>query len=283
MDDALLLGAAEILAALISGGPAEDMADYADGASATFRYVGLVDRQRPRGLRHLTTIGWIRDFADEDTGRWAEREVEGWTPEFRERVRARADAILSRRDWPDLVRAALAADDPATSRLADMAARTLGIDPWFDQLRRQRSGKSEEWFGLMQTEDPDRVERALRLAGEQLDLAAIASGPTDSLDPGSEFRQHDALGFILQGLRRFPGKGWAFVAAGLRSPVTRNRNMALRVLGAWDREQWPAEAMPAVRAAADAEPNDRTRSWIGNLLTGRPLEDKAVGSPERSA
>jgi hypothetical protein len=38
VDDALLDGAGDIIRALITGGPAQDMADYADGAEATRQY-----------------------------------------------------------------------------------------------------------------------------------------------------------------------------------------------------------------------------------------------------
>jgi hypothetical protein len=44
-----------------------------------------------------------------------------------------------------------------------------------------------------------------------------------------------ALDFILQDLRRFPGKGRPLIRAGLQSPVVRNRNMTVRALAAWGR------------------------------------------------
>lgn len=58
-----------------------------------------------------------------------------------------------------------------------------------------------------------------QFAEETLPLQEIASGPADSLGLGPEFRHHSALGFVLQDLRRFPGKGWPLIRAGLQSPV----------------------------------------------------------------
>lgn len=52
-DERLLIGAGEILQALVSGRdcPAPQMADYADGAAATLAWLKCVHRQRPRAPR----------------------------------------------------------------------------------------------------------------------------------------------------------------------------------------------------------------------------------------
>jgi len=93
----------------------------------------------------------------------------------------------------------------------------------------------------MQTDDPNRIDQVVRLAEERLPLKDIASGPSDELGLGLDFQAHSALDFVLQDLRRFPGKGWPLIRAGLKSPVTRNRNMAVRAIAAWQRPSWPAE------------------------------------------
>jgi hypothetical protein len=85
---------------------------------------------------------------------------------------------------------------------------------------------------------------------------------------------HHALDCVLQDLRRFPGKGWPLIRAGLRSPVTRNRNMAAAALAAWPQDTWPAEATALVEGAIGAEPNEGTKKWLERLRDGRPLDDR---------
>ena len=85
---------------------------------------------------------------------------------------------------------------------------------------------------------------------------------------------HGALDFVLQDLRRFPGRGWRLIRAGLQSPVTRNRNMAVRALAAWDRQAWPSDSELLLRQAVKAEPNDDTRRDMQKILAGAPLEEQ---------
>ncbi|NTF97840.1 hypothetical protein [Rhizobium rhizogenes] len=89
---------------------------------------------------------------------------------------------------------------------------------------------------------------------------------------GPEFAHHHALDFILQDLGQFPTVGWTLIKAGLRSRVIRNRNFALRALGAWGRDSWSAEILDALHSARENEPDDRVRKNVENALTGTSLE-----------
>jgi hypothetical protein len=124
----------------------------------------------------------------------------------------------------------------------------------------------------MQTDDPERINRVVRLAEERLPLAEIATGAAEELGLGLEYQAHSALDFVLQDLRRFPRKGWKLIRTGLLSPVTRNRNMALRALAAWERETWSNEAELLLRRALEVEPNTETRDSIRKVLKGEALE-----------
>ena len=104
------------------------------------------------------------------------------------------------------------------------------------------------------------------LALERLPLEAIATGPADDLGLGRAWRAHSALGFVVQDLRRFPGRGWPLVAAALRSPVVRNRHGGVRALRAWGKGAWPPEALPAIRRAIDEEPREDVRRSLIELL-----------------
>jgi hypothetical protein len=97
-------------------------------------------------------------------------------------------------------------------------------------------GEGDYWYFVMQTDALERIDRVVALAEERLPLEQIATGPADELGLGPKFEHHSALDFVLQDLSRFPGKGWPLVRAALRSPVVRNRNMAVRALAAWGKE-----------------------------------------------
>jgi hypothetical protein len=116
------------------------------------------------------------------------------------------------------------------------------------------------------------LSSGVELARESLPLEAIASGPADSLGMGPEFRPHLALGFIVQDLKRFPGRGWEFVAAALRSPAIPNRNMALGALDAWPRNRWPSNASDTLERAEAEEPREDVKARIGRVRRGEPLD-----------
>ncbi|MEV4076296.1 hypothetical protein ACGFJC_12115 [Nonomuraea fuscirosea] len=81
-------------------------------------------------------------------------------------------------------------------------------------------------------------------------------------------RPHRALDLVLQSLDAWPGHGWPLIAAGLASPVVRNRNLAIRALAAWDHATLPPEARTAVAAALRAEPDAGVRERLERLHEG---------------
>jgi hypothetical protein len=71
-----------------------------------------------------------------------------------------------------------------------------------------------------------------------ISLASIATGASNELGLGRGFEERSRLGSILQELRRFPGRGATLIETGLKSPVVRNRNMAVAALAVWPRGEW---------------------------------------------
>jgi hypothetical protein len=106
---------------------------------------------------------------------------------------------------------------------------------------------------------------------EYLGITLEVARPSDSPGLGPEFQHLSALDFVLQELRRFPGKGWRLIQAGLQSPTVRNRNVAVQALATWDRALWAAEAQALLRRAIAAEPMDRTRAIMEKVLAGEVL------------
>ncbi|WP_155741431.1 hypothetical protein [Burkholderia territorii] len=267
VDDALLNGAGDMLQALIAGGPAQDMGDYAEGAEATSLYLGHLARRVSARLDDYLVASDIAGFATDEERPWEVLEAHGWTAERRAHVAALAGAIVADSRWPTLVAEGLSAADEATFWTAATVAERLGLDPWEARFDRQRDGQGSQWFYLMRDADTQRAERVVTLAMEQLSLDDLATGAADESGLGPGFAQQTVLGAILQELGRFPCKGWPLVEAGLRSPVIRNRNMALKTLNAWGKERWPTVVEGALNDALRAEPNDRVREYITQVLS----------------
>ena len=269
-DDALLTGAGDLLATLTaSGGPAEGMESYPDGAEAAEHWARHLRSRAEIDLAQFLNVHRIRRFLDEND---LDPESEGWRNwrERRAEIATHIDAILDRPDWPAKVRSQLEATDRVAFWTASEAAKALGIDAWEHFLERVRRGE-DHWWSVMQTGDAARIDQAVAFAEERLPLREIASGPADTLGIGAEFAHHSALDFVLQGLGRFPGKGWTLIETGLRSPVVRNRNMALHALAAWPRESWPTGAESVMRRVVTEEPNEKTAELARRVLAGEPV------------
>jgi len=266
VDAPLLDGAGELIQALLRGGPAEDISDYGDGAQVVKRYLAHSASCSAPTLTNYLAVSDIAEFLDDADRNWVPFEAKGWTPEHRRSVRDAAASILCAPHWPSLALAALDEDDRVVFWVASRAAERMGLDTWERHFQRQRDGRGEQWFDLMRTRDPARAERVIDLAQAQIDLRVIATGPSDALGLGPEYRHHMALDFILQSLGEFPGQGWPLIEAGLRSPVVRNRNMALRALAAWSRSHWPDGAQALLSQAQREEPDDDVRARMAQLL-----------------
>ncbi|HEX6276428.1 MAG TPA: HEAT repeat domain-containing protein [Polyangiaceae bacterium] len=271
-DRELLLGAGDILVALITGGPAEDIDDYIDGAAVVERYL-VHAWSNPSDLDVLITAARIGQFLDQEAD-WSQRASRGFTPKLREELRDKVAALKALPHWKPNVTAALSSTDSRTFERATRAADALGIDTWEYYFARLEAGRGDGWYFVMQTDDPGRLDRVLELAERRLPLDEIATGPAGELGLGPKWVSHGYLDFVLQELGRFPEKGWPLIRAGLRSPVTRNRHMALRALSTWELSTRPADANAVLRKALQDEPDDDVREELEAVLSGRPLVDK---------
>jgi len=260
VDRELLSAAGEILSALDAGGPAQDMDDYEQGAEAVAAFTDLMV-ERAETLDDFHAVSDVNELLTRDAD-WKARVERGWTPELRERLLAQCDRVLASRDWRTLVAAGLESTDQATFLVADRAAHRLGIDTFELHFERVRAAPlGTDWAQAWNQADDARARRLTTLARQQLPLDQIASGPADELGTGPEWRAHSALDWTLQALREHPGLGGDLLLVGLASPVTRNRNMALRALKEWAADTWPEGAREAIANLARNDPNDKAREF----------------------
>ena len=271
VDAELLVGAGDLLDALVAGGPARGMGDYEDGAEATELYVRHVAEADP-DLGQLLALKSLARFLNHERWKEARRPERGWTPERTGWLREALQRLFERECWVQLIEAGLASEDPVVFSRANVSAKALGVDTWEAHFSRLVAGLDDgAYHELMQTHDPQRLERVLEVAEGHVDLEAIGTGPKALAGIGSEFAPHRAVGAIVEGLERLPGRGWPILQAALRCPVTRVRSTAVRTLSRWGQEQWPVEARESVERALRLEPVDRLRENLGRLLAGQPL------------
>jgi hypothetical protein len=274
-DEALMRGAGDIIEALMNGGPAKDMSDYADGAEATRLFLKCA-RGSEMSIAQLLVIKRIADFVADGDRNWLPLARHGWSVELRRQIADDCAAILTRPDWHDRVTAELQvqASSPEWEpfHTAAAAAEVIGIDTWDYYFERQQDDHADEWYYLMQSDDPSRIDKVVALAERVIPLDQVATGPGAELGLGPEFRHHSAVGFIVQDLRRFPGKGWGLVRVALESPVVSNRNMALRALSAWGKAQWPDEAETVLEKAWRHEPEADVKDRLRQVLDGELID-----------
>jgi hypothetical protein len=265
-DEELLNAACDIISSLIVGGPAENIDDYEDAPRAVELLVDHL-RRDASSLGHFLAVDQIERFLADDDEKWASREERGWPRGLREPLRTQCGEIKSRPEWAERALTAVRADDEHTFYEGDRVARVLGIDTIDVHLERLAADPTRPGrYTVMEIVDEEQLDRVLTLAEESLPLSEIGSGPSDELGLGPGFQSHMALGFVVQGLRRFPGKGWPLIAVALRSPVVSNRNTALSALEAWDRSVWPTEAAEDLKKLAEHEPDAAVRERMERIL-----------------
>lgn len=270
-DEKLLKGAGFLLSTLIQGrrGPAEGIDSYTDGAEATELYLRHL-QARDLGLADYVDVSTIELFLKEEEGE-IKNPALGW-PRRQATLLELTSRIRARPDWEKKIRDELTSADPQTFWTAQEAARLFGYDAWENYFERLKRGE-DLWYFVMQSDDPERIDRVVQLAEQTLPLDDLASGPSTSLGLGPEFKHHSALDFVLQELPRFPGKSWLLIRTGLQSPVVRGRNMALRALAAWDRAAWPTDAEAILAQAIANEPIDDVREELRKVLAGEGFGD----------
>jgi hypothetical protein len=273
VDDELLDAAGEIIEALIAGGPAEGIDDYAEAADVVSRYLELVEPRATR-LARFAVIDTILRYLLDDGWDDGQRAQNGWDNETRLLAVEAARRICQHPRWPALVEQGLTSDDDVEFYLADRAAALLGIDTWeahWDRLR-ARPHDGHRWYQVMQRATPENIAAIVSFALETLPLDRVATGAADELGLGTAYALHGCLDTIVQGLRDHPATGWPLIAAALKSPVVRNRNMALQALAAWGRAHWTPQIERSLADALRAEPVGDVRERIDKLLCGEPPE-----------
>jgi len=270
-DEELLACAGEILSALITGSPGPGMRAYDDGLAATVLYLTHL-QARQSELSYFLVVEQINRFLTDlekeeqwDTSQWLEH---------RDALLAIIQAYKLRDEWMLVIQAGLAEQDRSHFLDAARVAKTKGIDTWEHFYSRMSDGYDSYFMlKLLETCNPERIDRALTLAERILPLDELSTGPLPEVGFGNPaFSMHMGISTILNRLEDFPGKGWRFLHAGLCSPMQRNRINSVRALAVWNRTEWPPEAEACVRAVLKIEPDEKLAGMLQHLLSGETVE-----------
>lgn len=121
------------------------------------------------------------------------------------------------------------------------------------------------YFQLMKSNDPNRIRQLVQFTTECLPLQQIAIGPGDEMGLGQEYAAYRNLDTILQSLDRYEGIGVELILAGLNSPVTRNRNLAIKALEGRHVASWDDRLIEAVNHLLIIEPDDSVKERVHKL------------------
>jgi hypothetical protein len=262
VDESLLDHAGELLSALATGGPADDMSDYADGARAIASYLRHVAPAR-RTLDRLSVLTTLEYYLDRSAA-----ENSNMSTERRESLLTELREVLSDQAWRDVVAAKLSSPDLEDVKSALGQAKRLALDRE-RHIREWLSLKPDDSYLWQELIAAASIEDVIEFAERLLPLKALAGGPTDDLGLGLGYEVDNSLGMVLQGMCQTatPGRGWRLVASALNNRVTRNRNLATRALAGWPHEDWPLEATQVLRDAHWREPNEDAKKRMRDLLT----------------
>lgn len=269
VDDELLVGAAEILGVLLIGPPSPGMAAYPEGLAALR---GLCEGAKAIGSTRsevLVTLAAAIDFIADESQDWTEDALADWSEQDRAELGRDLRAEIAAERWKPALLRRLQEASGNDFNLAASAADKIGIDAWEHRAERLRRGE-DQWYWVMETKDPARIDWALSHARDVLRLDQLSSGPTTELGLGEEFQEYMKLESIVQRLADFPGKGWDLLAAALRCPTIRCRNMATMALAEWGTAAWPPEVLAALDRAIRDEPAEDVQEVMQRVRDGGP-------------
>jgi hypothetical protein len=272
IDTSTFKASAEIIAALIAGGPAEDISHYQFASILIENFVRHA-KVLANDITHFIVLNQIKEFLTDLQNDIAEQSKNGWTQDIISNCLIDIVEILNSRDWSELAVIALSSSDSIIYWDGKQAAKILQMDIWEIVWKKLKINPSESslWYDVVNEAKPKDVDKVIQFATEVIPLKELATGPRDSLGLGPEFVKYQSFDYIVTFLESYPTKGESIILAALDSPVTRNRNMAIKVLHKWGKSNWSKSIATKLERLSKIEPNNSTKENIFRVLDGRDL------------
>ena len=272
VENSIFKASAEIIDALIAGGPAEDISHYQFASILIENFVRHAEVQA-NDISHFIVLNQIKDFLTDLQNDITEQTKNGWTQDIISNCLIDIVEIFNSKNWSELAIVALNSSDNITFWNGKQAAKLLHIDIWEIVWQRLKSNPSESslWYDVVNEAKPTNADEVILFAAMAIPLKELATGPKDSLGLGPEFIKHQSLDYIITFLENYPTKGESIILTALDSPVTRNRNMAIKVLHKWGKDNWSETITIKLEQLSKIEPNLSTKENVFRVLSGQDL------------
>lgn len=267
----LYTSASDIIIALMDEGPAVGMSGYNESSETIENFIRH-SKTRNLNISNYMTLHRIKDYLEESPE--DNETLNSWNQNDLSNCLIDINELLKSKDWTEEVKIALKSSDNIEYWNGKQAAQKLGIDIWDTVWKKlqQNPLDSSAWYDVTANAKENNVDEVIDFAIKNLPLEFLGSGPKDSMGIGDDFQKHSSLDSVITFLENYPKKGEKLILVGLDSPVTRNRNMAIRVLDKWKSENWSNEITEKVKTLKEIEPNEDTKKNIERLLNGKELE-----------
>jgi hypothetical protein len=270
----LFESASDIIEALIAiGGPAEDITTYPFASQVIQDFIRHA-KKHSTNISDFNALHKIKDFLTELQDDIGEQKNNGWNQDTISNCIIETVEILNSRDWKVAAYEGLKSNDNVIYWNSKQAAEKLGIDLWetvWTKLQ-EKPLDSSSWYDVTHYSKPEHSDTIIEFALKHLPLDEMATGPRDSMGFGENYNKFGSLDYVITFLEDFPRNGEKIILTGLKCPVTRNRNMAIKVLDKWKKENWSPEIDREIRHLKEVEPNNDTKENIKRLLNGQELE-----------
>jgi hypothetical protein len=270
----LFQSASDIIEALIvDHSPAEDITVYPFASQVIQDFIRHA-KIHAAEIRDFNALHNIKDFLSELQNDIGEQDKNGWNQDIISNCLIEIVEILNSRDWKIVAYEGLKSNDNVIYWNAKQAAEKLGIDLWETVWTRleEKPLDSSSWYDLTHYCKPEHSDKIIDFALKHLPFDELATGAKDSNGFGDNYNKYAIHEYATTFLENYPKKGERILLTALRSPVTRNRNMALRVLDKWKQENWSLEIEKEVRQLSEIEPNSDTKENIKRLLNRQELK-----------
>jgi hypothetical protein len=231
-------------------------------------------KQHTSDVSDFITLNRIKDFLSELQNNIEKQTQNGWTQDTISHCIAEIVEILNSREWEGQICESLKSKDNVTYWNAKQAAEKLGIDLWKTVWARLQENPTDSsfWYDVTKYSKAEHTELIINFALERLPLDEMATGAKDSFGLGVNYSKYMCLDTIITYLEDYPKRGEKIILTGLQSPVTRNRNMTIKVLDKWKRVNWSVEIEKEIQHLKDIEPNKDTKENIERLFNGHELK-----------
>lgn len=262
-----LKASSDIISALLSEGPTAGISVYEDAPVAIESYMNHVLLHK-KTIDYLTTTLDIYDYLDDDDRDCDELVSCGWSTNNILRLKSCAKSIIDDKSWVDYILENMHTEDNVEFWKLNQAAKKFNIDfkdVHWNRLKNQPSNAGC-WFNVMESSDDSNIDLIIEFALDTIPFHEKCTGPDLSLGIGDDFQIYNSINFILQGLRKFPGKGEPIILYAMDSPVIGNRNGFLNVLEEWGFNNLSDNILEKLYKLVRIEPNEKVRERVNHVL-----------------